>query len=227
MALKVGLLSIGQAPVPGSGVMSATTRFLNPDAQVVWAGALDGLTREQVAAMVPGPTDYALITRLADRTPVTVAKHLLIPLMQRQIDRMEADEQVDATLILCTGEFPAFRHRRLLLEPERVIMGMVSGLLTREMRLGVLIPLPEQVGWATDKWRPLCREVKVIPVTPYGSGAEPEACAAAVQTLGDVDLIIMDCMGYTDAQKQAVQAATGRPVVLSVTAVARVLGELF
>ncbi len=40
------------------------------------------------------------------------------------------------------------------------------------------------------------------------------------------DLIVLDCMGYTAADKARVRAITNRPVVLAIAAVARVMEEL-
>ena len=41
-----------------------------------------------------------------------------------------------------------------------------------------------------------------------------------------MDLVVMDCIGYTGAHKRTVSQATGRPVMLSSSVVARVVGEL-
>ena len=42
----------------------------------------------------------------------------------------------------------------------------------------------------------------------------------------DVDLVVMDCIGYTVEMKEHFQAVSGKPVVLSRTLAARVVMEL-
>ena len=42
----------------------------------------------------------------------------------------------------------------------------------------------------------------------------------------DVDLIVMDCIGYDMAMKKKVVEITTKPVVLARTIVARVVGEI-
>ncbi|WP_037193644.1 AroM family protein, partial [Rhodococcus rhodochrous] len=59
----------------------------------------------------------------------------------------------------------------------------------------------------------------------YLPGDEIEKAALSLKE-HDVDLILLDCMGYTEEMKRTVKQITGKPVILSRTLVARVLGEL-
>jgi protein AroM len=40
------------------------------------------------------------------------------------------------------------------------------------------------------------------------------------------DLVVMDCMSYTQDHKEAVRAATGTPTLLAVSTMARIAAEL-
>ncbi|WP_255226527.1 AroM family protein [Lutispora saccharofermentans] len=42
----------------------------------------------------------------------------------------------------------------------------------------------------------------------------------------DIDVIMMDCIGYNQDMKSKVSMGTGKPVVLARTMIARVLGEM-
>jgi protein AroM len=70
------------------------------------AGALDGLSKEEIAKLAPAEGDYVLVTRLADGSSVQVAEHFRngIPLV----------------FLLCTGEFPGFETGGLLIRPQKV-----------------------------------------------------------------------------------------------------------
>ena len=57
---------------------------------------------------------------------------------------------------------------------------------------------------------------------------EPEELDRAAKEMAgmDVDLVVLDCIGYTSAMKERVRQLSGKPVVLSRTIAARVVMEL-
>ena len=67
--------------------------------------------------------------------------------------------------------------------------------------------------------------VQVVAGSPYG---EPEELDRAAKEMAgmDVDLVVLDCIGYTSAMKERVRQLSGKPVVLSRTIAARVVMEL-
>ncbi|HIY55306.1 MAG TPA: AroM family protein, partial [Candidatus Dorea merdavium] len=57
-------------------------------------------------------------------------------------------------------------------------------------------------------------------------GDEEELIKAAQKAKGiDSDLIVMDCIGYTEAAKKLVRKISGKPVILCRTMLARVISE--
>ena len=61
---KVGAITIGQAP--RTDVTKDILPLLGEEVELIQAGGLDGLTREEIQAFAPGPDDYVLISRLQD-----------------------------------------------------------------------------------------------------------------------------------------------------------------
>ena len=55
------------------------------DVEIVEAGALDGLTREQIAPLAPEGDDEIFVTRLADGSSVFVGKTKMIPRIEAKI----------------------------------------------------------------------------------------------------------------------------------------------
>src|SRR5438477_9211152 len=101
MATRIGMVTIGQAP--RVDVVPDMAELLGP-VEIVERGALDGLTRDEIAPLAPGAGDEVLVTRLRDGTPVFVAKRHVTPLVQRRIDELEA-AGATLTVLLCTGAF--------------------------------------------------------------------------------------------------------------------------
>ena len=68
---KVGLITVGQSP--RSDVVPDMAAILGGDVEILEAGALDGLSREQIARLAPEGDDEIIVTRLADGAPVSAA----------------------------------------------------------------------------------------------------------------------------------------------------------
>ena len=216
----LGLVTIGQSP--RDDIMSQMLSLLPVGLDIRQVGALDGLTREQIAELAPGPQDYVLHTRLRDGSAVSVGRERIESLLQSCLKQLQ-DEGANPIVLLCTGEFPDLRSDALLIEPDRLLVSVVGGL--RPRRAGVLVPLPSQIEAAAEKWRVLEAEVVFAAASPYGE--QPELIRAAEELEGHaLDLVVMDCMGYTLAHRRVVTQATGKPVILASRLVARIVGEL-
>jgi protein AroM len=80
---RVGLITVGQAP--RSDVVPDMAAILGGDVEIVEAGALDGLSREQIEPLAPEGDDEILVTRLADGSSVFVGKTRMIPRIEAKI----------------------------------------------------------------------------------------------------------------------------------------------
>ncbi|MEM1930821.1 MAG: AroM family protein [Sulfolobales archaeon] len=216
---RVGLVTIGQSP--RSDVVPEVVRALGDlDVEVVECGALDGLSREEIAALAPKEGEYLLVTRLKDGTEVKVSREKIIERMRNCLDRLE--QHVDVVGLLCTGEFPELKSRKVLIELSDLLLKVVESL--RVSKLGVVIPNPAQLELTMKKWSSVAPEIRVVSASPYTSTIEDIVRATA--ELVDCDLIVLDCIGFTTEIKKAVARATGKPVILPRTLIARVMREL-
>lgn len=216
----LGLVTIGQSP--REDVLPQMTPFLPANLDIRQMGALDGLSHEQILELTPDREDYVLHTRLRDGSSVTIGRKPILSSVQACIDQLESGG-ANPILLLCTGEFPELRSSRLLIEPDRLLVNVVRGLGVR--RLGVVVPLSSQVGELTDKWGEINTDVTFVAASPYAY--QDEVTPAARELAGHtIDIVVMDCMGFTQAHKRTFSQATGRPVILASSIVARVVGEL-
>ena len=85
--MKIGAITIGQAP--RVDVTADIMDIFEGQAELVQAGGLDGLTKEEIAKFKPEEGDYVLVSRLTDGTSVTFAERYILPRLQEAIDRME------------------------------------------------------------------------------------------------------------------------------------------
>ncbi len=214
---RLGLITIGQSPrvdaVP-------ELREILGDVEIVECGALDRLSREQIAELAPGSGERLFVTRLRDGTEVKVSVKRILPLVQECINSLEP--HVDILAVFCTGELPDIRSSKPLVELSGLLLRVVEALKVR--KLGVVIPDPRQVGMTEEKWSRVVPDVRVLSLSPY-TGALEELGRVSGE-LRDRDLVVLDCVGFSEEAKRVVAAASGRPVLLPRTLLARVLREL-
>jgi protein AroM len=173
-------------------------------------GALDGLDDAAIADLAPRPGEERLVSRLRDGREVLLGK----PAIDRRLHAILAELDAagfDLLVLLCTGQFTRFSLRTPFIEPQHTVDHFVQGLAYGAERIGILLPNAAQIeefhgipGMAT----------KAAGASPYL--ADPEAgLRKAGAELADTDMIVMHCIGYSEAMRQVVKQASGRPVLVS------------
>jgi protein AroM len=215
-----GLVTIGQAP------RDDVLRSMLPPAyhrRILQRGALDDLPRHAIDQLRPRDGEVPLVTRLSDGEEVVVCKHRLMSHLQRAVDLLVADGAT-ACAILCTGSFPELRSPIPIIFPDRVLLANVEALLPSGT-LGVIMPHGGQMDMMRKKWQTLGRNFVGVAASPY-AGHE-DLASLGRQLEGDAaDLIVMDCMGFTEDMKRSISRATSIPVILANRLVGRIIEEL-
>ena len=222
--IKIGAITVGQSP--RVDLMPDMEKIFMDSIEVIQMGGLDGLTHEEIETFPPvDPDDHVLVSRLRDGSSVIFGESHILPRLQECIYKLEA-QGVSLILFLCTGEFPEdFTSSVPLIFPNRILTSVVPAAMP-ECRLAVLTPSADQIAQVTNKWlRASASAVTVIPVSPY-DGLETVLNATKQIEPNKVDMIILDCIGYTVEMKEHIHAMTGRPVILPRTLVARMINEL-
>ncbi len=220
MKTRLGMVTIGQAP--RADVVPAMARILGAEVDVVERGALDGLSRDEIARLAPAAGDDVLVTRLTSGEAVFVGKPSITPLVQARIDELERDG-VAMTVLLCTGRFRGLNAKRPLLEPDRVLLGVLNA-CRFPGRLGVLTPSERHVVQTEARWRAEGFDVVVAAASPYHESAMGPV-AETFRARG-VGLVVLDCIGFRQEARRALVEALEVPVIVANLLVARVAAEL-
>lgn len=220
--IKIGAITIGQTPR-----IDVTPEFeasLGISATLIQAGVLDGLSPEEARQFAPQKGDHILVTRLRDGTEIQIAEKHIQQRMPDCVRTLEAEE-VDMIVLFCTGEFPQLVSRCPVIKPDVLLARLIPGILPRG-RLGVLLPSPEQRVSMQSKWQKTGLELVLDAASPY-TGTEAEFRAAARRlAAGKVDLIVLDCIGFTGEMKRIIREESGKPAILPRTLLGRVCGEI-
>jgi protein AroM len=207
MSHRFAFVTIGQTP--RTDLVPELLALLPKDVTVEEFGALDGLDDEPIAALTPGSEEPRLVTRLRDGRQVVLRKAWVQERLQEILGRIDA-EVFRATVLLCTGEFPGLAGPGLFVDAQHLVDHGTAALSAGASRLGVMLPLAQQ---ARDfHLQPAVgQELLFSHASPY----EGDRFAAAARDLAAADLIVMHCMGYTEAHRERVAQVSGRPVLLA------------
>ena len=217
---KIGMLTIGQTP--RDDLIPGLMEILGEGYEIVEAGALDDVTLDEVKQIPLIKEDYILVSRMRDGTEIKITKKYILPMLQRRLEDIEAQD-VRITVVMCTGKFPQFDSKGLVVTPMEILQGVLKSCL-KEGRLGVVYPTVEQVEKGYGDW---CRpgvEVYADTVSPYEAG-DVEALAARL-TEQDLDVVLLNCFGFPSEVKQVIAERTGVPVIQANAVIARVLKEV-
>lgn len=216
----VGMITIGQSPRPD--VVPEVMALVGRPMEVVEAGALDGLSRDEVRRLAPGAEDETLVSRMQDGTEVHVAKRHIVPRLQACIDRLAS--RVDVIVLLCTGRFPEFRSPVPLLEPQALVDRIVQAVVGAGGKVGVMVPGAAQVEASRRQMAEHGLIATVVKASPYAGSGEVRQAAAQLRDT-DVKAVVLHCIGYTAAMKAEARQISDKPVLLARSLVGKILEE--
>jgi protein AroM len=191
---RIGAVTIGQAPRPD--LLEPLRKRSGGTADVIEAGALDGLERHELPARGPSRGDegrgaYPLTTRLRDGSSVTLDEAALVPLVQRAIERAEA-AGAEATLLLCAGGFL-----------DVTAVARLGAMDAR--RLIIVVPYPGQAEASRRKWTAAGFEASIRVADPPTVDDDGDVASA--------DAIVLDYVGHPSSVVEALRARAPLPVV--------------
>jgi protein AroM len=220
---RLGMITIGQAP--RTDVAPSVQKYLEGRAELIQVGVLDGFSKKYVEAnLAPEAGDYVLTSRMTTGDSVVFSREKIQPILQQKIHELEK-QGIKQILLLCTGVFPGLKTNTAhLIEPDHIIPPAVKAMADGR-RLGVLVPLPEQTDNLQPKYGALGMKPFFAIASPYKNDVE-NFHQAANELKENADLILLDCMGYTEQARELVHEITGLPVILSNAIMAKLVSEM-
>lgn len=190
-----------------------------PGLKIAMRGALDGLSRAEIADVRPRDGHDTLFTMLPSGEGVAISKAAVTARMRGMLEETQGP-----VLLACTGTFKGLPERPDLIQPSAVLNGMAEALLPQG-RLGLFVPLAEQAAGLGESRARSGLSITVVALRPYADTATREA-AMAEMAAQKPDLVLLDCISYTRRDKAAAVAALSCPVLLSVAVAARAAASL-
>ncbi len=203
---RIGALTIGQSP--RSDLIAPLASLLPPDCEIVQAGALDGLTQDDLPSETSGP--YPLVTRMKNGAAVMIDESFLILRLQKALNSLE-DSGVIATLLLCAGTFAELQGIRPLYKPFKTACDLLDTLNFRS--IGLITPVEEQEKPIRERWETLGWET-VVWTDDLGvqDQAFQQRLNDHIQT-NKLDCIVLDYVGHPVEQVAQLQKTVDLPVI--------------
>lgn len=222
---SVALVTIGQTPRPDLAMRFESV--IPASARVEQAGLLDGMSRADVEeryAVRPG--EMPLVTKLHDGQVVSISAGRVHDALRPLFDRLSAGG-ADAIVLMCTGQFSGLRGgQALVLQPDTIVPAVLSALV-HDGRIGVILPMREQIGAEPGKWDRFGITPLYGAASPYDADSQPLEKVGRDLVAAGARALVLDCMGFDDAHEQALASVVDVPVIVSNKVMAGVLASLF
>ncbi len=204
MRKKITIVTMGQSPA--NTKMHDIYNMFAQDCDVEMHGILDGMSEEEIGLLAPQGSEMLIVSSLHTGREVRIAEHNAIRLVNERLIEAEKGGSV-AALILCTGHFDIPDMRMPVFVPEKILFSLFRAMGVK--RLGAIVPKPEQIAASEAYYSEFSPRIRAA--SPYGTREQIEAAAASFRD-SDVDILMTDCMGFTEELGEMIQAASGKQV---------------
>jgi len=92
--------------------------------------------------------------------------------------------------------------------------------------MAVIVPSRDQIPLMEKKWKRTNLKIIVEAISPYTGTREEIGKIAKKIREKDVDLVVLDCLGFNRGVKTIFRKITKKPVLLPRTLLGRIAGEL-
>jgi protein AroM len=217
---RASFLTIGESPRPD--VLDEMRPWWDgASLDIEEHGALDGLRREEIERLRPKEGEKGLVSRLHDGTEVLLDPEWTHHRIQALVRELDHRGGIDLFVILCTGRFHGLAPRGVLIAAGPVVDHGLAAIAESASTIGVLLPNESQVA---SFW---CEPAGSHPfVLSHASPYSGDRWDAAARELEPTDVVVMHCMGYTEAMRQKVAEKVKKPVLLARRMVAAAVAQV-
>ena len=218
---RVGFLTIGQSP--REDVMVEVRPLFAQNIEVVEYGVLDDLSAEGIESLAPDEQELRLVSRFRDREQVLLSERKICEKLPKVIKLMNEVMDVKAVGVLCTHEFAKKKYSCPVIFPAEHMKFLIGEMIDVQ-KLGVVVPLEDQIEMTKQKWAD--KKTFVVSKSPYVEGIGWKDVA---DTLIDekVDAVILDCIGFTIQDREELLAFLDIPILLPRTILVSVINQMF
>lgn len=191
MKKTVSFITAGHSP--REDIVDELKEYLSEQITIRQRGALDHLSAgEARKELAPASGEPVLTARLSDKSMADFSRKRIMPLLCQAVDE-ECRNGADVIVILCTSAFDEIHCSVPVIIPFHLLRGIVTA-VKADCSAGALFPFREFAGQMQKDWEKCgvsvcyeCASPKEADWDKYVNFFEKEK----------IELLILDCIGYT------------------------------
>lgn len=221
--MDIALITVGHSP--RDDLAPELMRLLGEGYRAQQLGGLDAFSPEVIKEeFAPHNDEATMVSRLSSGEMFEMSAAKALPYVQQAIKKAEQNG-ADAVVLLCTGKFPRVQCGVPLLVPYELMHRLVPG-LSLGMRVGALFPFAAFAQEMHEGWQEAGMDVAFASVRPQCSPEELVEALTPMKRAG-LDMLVLDCIGYTVEARDFCREFLGVPVLHAKTLLAATLKTLF
>ena len=195
---------------------------LDLEADLVVCGSQDGMSDDELRALSEGVEPNSYAETLEDGSTVNITREVVLDGMQKQARRL-LEDGCDAVMICCTLPWEELDAMEGVVTPYTILEDTAATVAGGSGAIGVMQPVEAAMEEEIQHWLALGErrglEIHARYAAPQVPGEDmvfsDDQYAEVARSLAahDVDVIVMDCMAYTEHHRAVVAAASGKPVL--------------
>ena len=191
---------------------------------LIQKGVLDNLSDKELKYFTSiGMNEDILVSRLKNGKQLKMNSHKVEKRIEELINQT-VQEGYKNILVLCTGRFNNLQVDGInIFFPDDIVTQLLNNMYSYK-NFGLLIPDENQIIYMKEKWSEQ-RNLIIECASPYLKIEEIISSCKAIEEQG-AEVILMDCMGYTENMKKEVQTRVNIPVILSNVLTLKIVSEL-
>lgn len=207
MLRRIMFVSVGQSP--REDLIEEMMQNLDVPVETLEIGALDNLSDAEIAAFTVKDDEASIVTRLADGSNIVLSKSAISERMAKIVAQFRPGEY-DLVAILSTGLFRDFDSNCPTVNSQRAIESAIISLAAQGSTVGIIMPLERQLQ---EFDIPALIDYKIV--ASHARDSDRGQLAAALIDLAETDIIVLNSVAYTEADRAVVARASGKPVILA------------
>lgn len=196
--------------------------------ELIVVGAQDGLSDDELRTLSEAVEPGAFVDALSDGTMIYLRKEDVVSNMRRQAEALR-EQGVTASMICCTMDYSELEDIENLMIPAKFVESAALALVPKGSTIGVLNPIEATMDYEVQKWKKIdgytivnraaaplvdgSPEAELLTKEERASAEERPVEAARELVAQGADIIVLDCMGFSEKHHRAVSKATGKPVI--------------
>lgn len=200
-------VSVGQSP--RADLIDNVLENVDIPIDAIEIGALDDLSPLEIEKFRAFGEEPSIVSRLRDGSEIVLSKPRIAERMAVIVANFRPNE-FDLVVILSTGLFRDFESTCPMVNTQRAVESTVISLASQGDAIGIIQPLAQQVPELDIPALGLFRVTAT-----HAHDGDRDSLARALLDLAECDIIVLNSVSFTEADRQMVGKASGKPTVLA------------